>query len=132
MVSKITEDSVFEPNVTIGWIIGNWEYDMVREGNGGNVMDLNNVGTDIQTIWKFFQDTIKCDKVYTSTNPTNSEMRATKMEIQKNYLVKAQNDKTGGTRVLLYVYYSGHGVLDCTTHCVLNEEDIKERFYPLE
>lgn len=40
--------------------------------------------------------------------------------------------KDGSKRVLLYVYYSGHGVMDTTTKIVLNEEDAQFRYFSLE
>jgi hypothetical protein len=45
-------------------------------------------------------------------------------------LSKAAKDPNEST--LLYVYCNGHGVMHNTTHIVLNEVDIDERYYPLE
>jgi hypothetical protein len=47
-------------------------------------------------------------------------------------LRKGHTDKTGKIKVLLFVYYSGHGVMDTTTKIVLNEENSDDRYYALE
>jgi len=47
-------------------------------------------------------------------------------------LARAHKDKSGKKKVLLYVYYSGHGVLDTTTKIVCNEEEKNFRYFPLE
>lgn len=47
-------------------------------------------------------------------------------------LAKAHKDKSGKKKVLLFVYYSGHGVMDNTTKIVMNEEELNFRYFPLE
>lgn len=44
----------------------------------------------------------------------------------------AHRTKDGSKRVLVYVYYSGHGVMDTTTKIVLNEEDEVFRYFSME
>jgi hypothetical protein len=48
----------------------------------------------------------------------------------KNLLQATHKDATKS--ILLYVYYSGHGILDNTTKIVLNEEDPMFRYFDLE
>jgi hypothetical protein len=48
----------------------------------------------------------------------------------KNILSKAHKDQNN--RILLYVYYAGHGVIDNTTKIVLNEDEPLFRYFDLE
>jgi hypothetical protein len=43
-----------------------------------------------------------------------------------------QAAKEGTEKILLFVYYSGHGVMQNTTFLVLNESKNKERFFNIE
>lgn len=47
-------------------------------------------------------------------------------------LSEAHRDKTGKTKTVLFVYYSGHGVMDTTTKVVCNEFESEFRYFPLE
>ena len=52
-------------------------------------------------------------------------------EIEKE--VKLANTQTDGKRkLLLIIYYAGHGVIKSTTEIMMNETDCKKRFFPLE
>jgi hypothetical protein len=35
-------------------------------------------------------------------------------------------------KLLVFVYYSGHGVMDDTTHIVVNSQNSSERYFDLE
>jgi len=47
--------------------------------------------------------------------------------------IKAGSQNTSGAmKILLFVYYSGHGVMDTTTKIVLNVQEEEKRYYELE
>jgi Caspase domain len=48
----------------------------------------------------------------------------------KSLLQKSHKDPSKS--ILLYVYYSGHGILDNTTKMVMNEDDPIFRYFDLE
>lgn len=47
-------------------------------------------------------------------------------------LKAANKDKTNETKLVLYVYYSGHGVMDTTSKIVVNEKHDEDRYFPIE
>lgn len=47
-------------------------------------------------------------------------------------MMKGVYDFDKKTKVMMFFYYSGHGVLDMTTKIVLNEIPPETRYWPLE
>ena len=47
-------------------------------------------------------------------------------------MAQAHKDKSGKTKLALFVYYSGHGAMDTTTKVICNEEELVFRFFNLE
>jgi hypothetical protein len=90
--------------------------------------DLDQVPEDIANMTSFFE-TLKFDRVIKTENPDQQEIEMSYFEI-KLLLQKSHKDKAKS--ILLYVYYSGHGILDNTTKIVLNEEDPMFRYFDLE
>ncbi len=115
----------FEPKRTIAWLIGNENYSNVRTAPADkepkpDYADLTQVPKDIETMSSFFTE-LKFDGIVKTQNATKKEMELDFRQI-RNKLEEADKDPKDST--LLYVYYSGHGViLKGTTHIVLNEEE---------
>ena len=64
-------------------------------------------------------------------NADRTELQLAYSKVAK-YLGAAHKDKTGAKKVLLFCYYSGHGVMDNTTKIVTNEEEAELRYFSLE
>jgi hypothetical protein len=80
---------------------------------------------------EIFFKSLNFSKIVITENASSKELSATNKNIGK-ILAKSHKDKTGKNKTALFVYYSGHGVLDLTTKVVCNEENYADRFYPLE
>jgi hypothetical protein len=69
------------------------------------------------------------DRVIKTEDPEQHQMDSSFLEV-KRYMTAANKNPDEAT--LLYVYYSGHGVLDNTTKIVLNEGENEMRYFDLE
>ncbi len=78
----------------------------------------------------FFQE-LGFNKIIRTENASEDEMHVAFNQVTKE-LRAGHTDKTNKKKVLLFVYYSGHGVMDTTTKIVLNEELAEDRYYALE
>jgi hypothetical protein len=115
----------------VAWLIGVKNYSEVRNAKvqpKPQCKDLDQVPQDIANMTAFFE-TLKFDRVIKTEDPEQQQMDKSYLEI-KSLLQKSHKDKSKS--VLLYVYYSGHGILDNTTKIVLNEEDPMFRYFDLE
>ena len=77
---------------------------------------------------KFFE-MLRFDRIIKTENPDSLQMDNSFIEI-KNLLKVSHRDVS--KKILLFVYYGGHGILDNTTRIVLNEEDPHYRYFDLE
>lgn len=78
-----------------------------------------------------FFKTLGFNKVVTTLDADWDTINGAYTEVSRQ-LAKAHKDKSHATKILLFVYYSGHGVMDTTTKLVVNEEDADLRYFPLE
>ena len=114
--------------MTMAWLIGNKKYDEVRNAGHPKILDLDQVPLDIKNMTNFFQK-ICFDKVIITEDANEGQVAKVYNEIRE--ILKAANKSTD-TEVLLYTYYSGHGVMDTTTKIVLNESAEQDRYFALE
>lgn len=121
--------------IKIAWLIGNQNYSRVRNAPKDQdpkpgFKDLTQVPEDIKKMEELFKE-LKFDHVYTSLDHSVKDIRC-EFQDRKRDLEIADTDPTKKT--LLYVYYSGHGVIiRGMTHIVMNEEDsFSQRYYPLQ
>lgn len=78
-----------------------------------------------------FFDELQFNEIIKTENADRDELQAAYSKISKK-LAAAHRDKTNSKKILLYCYYSGHGVMDSTTKVVTNEEEAELRYYSLE
>lgn len=102
----------------------------MRAAGKVNYADITQAPEDVEKMCKFFAE-LNFSKVIKTENASHSELSKAFSKV-RDIFTKAHKDKSGGTKVLLMVYYSGHGVMDTTTKVVCNESDKNFMYWPLE
>ena len=74
---------------------------------------------------------LKFDEIVSCQNGNFAEINTAFKKIVK-VMKMADAAKDGSVKALVYVYYSGHGVMQNTSSIVLNEVGTKERFFQIE
>lgn len=123
--------NLFVPKTCVAWLIGVQHYDRVRNAPSEpkpHCHDLNQVPEDISNMTLFFEK-IRFDRIIKTENPNEHDIDKAFTEV-RNLMRAAHKDRSKA--ILLYVYFSGHGVLDYTTKIVLNEVDPMLRYFDLE
>ncbi len=109
----------FVPQKSVAWLIGVQKYDRVREAERDpepDCSDLDQVPEHIARMEHFF-NSLKFDQVIKTEDPDRDLIDRTFLDIQS---LLRESDKDAAESILLYVYFSGHGVIDSTTKIVLN------------
>ena len=125
------DEDLFVPKTCVAWLIGVKDYSEVRRAKKEplpDCKDLDQVPQDIANMTAFFES-LQFDRIIKTENPDQQQMDKSYIEI-KNIMQRSHRDTTN--KILLYVYYGGHGILENTTKIVLNEDDPMFRYFDLE
>lgn len=68
------------------------------------------------------------DQIFFDENPSYGDIEGHMGDLKKILRKGQKRDQ----KTLLFVYYSGHGVMVSDTHIVINSSEGHERFFPLE
>lgn len=128
-LEELEDGRIFEPTETVAWLIGISNYDEVRQVKPA-YLDIDQAPKDVARMEDFFEE-IGFHHIIKTENADRDELALTYSRIAK-ILAAGHRDKTNSKKVLLYCYYSGHGVMDNTTKVVTNEEEAELRYYSLE
>jgi hypothetical protein len=117
----------FEPTKHIAWIIGNTEYGNVRIGTGNQAWrDIAAAKSDVASMTVLLKEELGFETTRTldaRREDMDSQFEKIKKQIKLDY-----HDE----QVLVYMYYSGHGVMATLTKMVCNEADSMLRYWDLE
>ena len=91
------------------------------------ICDLDQVPKDIENMKQFFTE-LSFNEIYVSSNPENKHLKTAFSKVL-NRIKALQKEKF---KVLVYVYYSGHGVIDGPTGIWCNSLNPKDQYFPIE
>ena len=90
----------------------------------------------MDTIRQFAESHLKVDQIIETHDASMEKLEEDfyqfSVQMKKPGRWQPSDEEPEQPKLLVFVYYSGHGVMDDTTHIVVNSPNVSERYFDLE